>query len=413
MGLFDIFTGAPQQNAATAQRDTYRLAAGQIGNLSDFGRNYTEPVLNQGYGDARTDRGQGYGAASGALGTGYGDARNQLGQGYGTAQGAINQGAGNALGYIDQGSQAALGRLDQGRAGIGGAYAGLQGLADQYGAGAGMYANALGLNGAAGNAAAQQAFQTTPGYEFQMGQGLDAINRRRNLAGGVSGGNADRDAQTFGQGLAATEQNRWMDRLGAYNQYQLAATQGAATGVAGENAARGQLDVTGANLLNQAGQNRSAIASAQGNNLADLAGRYYGGMATLGTGEGTAMADLARQYYGAQAGLHTGQAGALTSNAWQSVLPQINAQQAFAQPTANSFMDAANAQTQGSRNLWGLGVSALTGLAGVVPGSNTLGGQALGGLMSGFGGGSSSGATGGGSSYAMPNYGFANPTQRA
>ena len=45
-----------------------------------------------------------------------------------------------------------------------------------------MYMNSLGLNGAAGNQAAVNAFQTGPGYDFQMHQGLNAINRRGPIA---------------------------------------------------------------------------------------------------------------------------------------------------------------------------------------------------------------------------------------
>jgi hypothetical protein len=384
MGLLDIFTGNSASQAANAARDTYRLAQGSIGNLADFGRNYTEPLLNQGYADARGELASGYGTAGNALTTGFEGARGDLSQGYGAAQGAINQGAGGALGYLDQGSQAALGRLDQARSGIGGAYAPLQALADQYGTGAGMYANSLGLGGAAGTQAAQQAFQAGPGYDFQLNQGLDAISRRRNMTGGP-GGNVDRDAQVYGQGLANQEYGKWQDRLSPYNQYQLAATQGAATGTAGENAARGALDVTGANLLNQAGQNRAQITSAQGNNLADLANRYYGGQAALDTSQGGAMADLARQYYGAQAGLDTGQAGALTANAWNSINPQIAATGQFAGPTANAFLDEGKAKQQASQNIWNALGSAAT------LGSSTLGGRALSSLgsslMSGLGSG--------------------------
>jgi len=358
MGLFDIFSGAPQQNAAAAQRGVYQGATNQIGNLGDFGRNYTEPLLNQGYANARGELTSGYGAAGNALTTGYEGARGDLSQGYGTATGAINQGAAGALGYLDQGSSAALGRLDQAKAGIGGAYDSLTALANKYGAGADMYSNSLGLGGAAGTQAAQDAFKAGPGYDFQLNQGLDAISRRRNMTGAASGGNVDRDAQNYGQGLANQEYGKWQDRLGTYNQLQLGATGAAATGTAGENAARGQLDVTGANLLNQAGQNRATIASNQGNSLSDLAKQYYGAQAGLDTSQGSATADLARQYYGAQSGLDTGQAGALTANAWNSINPQITAQGQFAQPTAKSYMDAADAQTKGSQNLWGLGLAA-------------------------------------------------------
>ncbi len=42
-----------------------------------------------------------------------------------------------------------------------------------------MVANALGLNGAEGNAAATGAFQTSPGYDFNLNQQLQASRARR------------------------------------------------------------------------------------------------------------------------------------------------------------------------------------------------------------------------------------------
>lgn len=78
---------------------------------------------------------------------------------------------------------------------------------------AGMYGNALGLGGPGGTAAAQAAFQTGPGYQFQLEQGLDAINRSANAAGMGASGNMLREAQTFGQGLASQEYNNWLNNL--------------------------------------------------------------------------------------------------------------------------------------------------------------------------------------------------------
>lgn len=78
---------------------------------------------------------------------------------------------------------------------------------------AGMEANALGLNGPAGTQAAQAAFQTGPGFQFAMEQGLDAVNRNANAAGMGASGNMLREAQTFGQGLGQQEYNNWLNNL--------------------------------------------------------------------------------------------------------------------------------------------------------------------------------------------------------
>ena len=61
-----------------------------------------------------------------------------------------------------------------------------------------MSANALGLNGPAGNAAATAAFQAGPGYQFALEQGLEGINRTANAAGmGASRQYADRGSDLW------------------------------------------------------------------------------------------------------------------------------------------------------------------------------------------------------------------------
>jgi hypothetical protein len=129
------------------------------------------------------------------------------GQGYNTASGALN----NALS----------------------GYQPLSDLAGQYGAGTTMYLNALGLNGQAGNDAATAAFQTSPGYQFNLDQGLEAINRRRAAGGMLNSGNADADAIKYGSGLASGEYNNWLNNLSGLNSNALAATNAAAAGKAG------------------------------------------------------------------------------------------------------------------------------------------------------------------------------------
>jgi hypothetical protein len=129
------------------------------------------------------------------------------GQGYNTANTALN----NALG----------------------GYQSLSDLAGQYGQGTQMYLNALGLNGQAGSDAARASFQTSPGYQFNLDQGLEAINRRRAAGGMFNSGNADVDAQRFGAGLASSEWNPWLSNLSGLNSNALTATNAAAAGQAG------------------------------------------------------------------------------------------------------------------------------------------------------------------------------------
>jgi hypothetical protein len=89
-----------------------------------------------------------------------------------------------------------------------------------------MYQNALGLNGASGNQAAQQAFQVSPGYDFQMGQGLQALDRSASAKGFLGSGNAATAATQYGQGLANQEYGNWLQRLGTLQGEGLQAAQG-------------------------------------------------------------------------------------------------------------------------------------------------------------------------------------------
>lgn len=103
------------------------------------------------------------------------------------------------------------------------------GLTDKFGKATTLGLDALGVNGADGNARATAAFQSGPGYQFTLDSGLDAINRRRAGAGMLDSGNADIDAIKFGTGLADQTYGSWLDRLGGYTAPELQATSGQAS----------------------------------------------------------------------------------------------------------------------------------------------------------------------------------------
>lgn len=86
----------------------------------------------------------------------------------------------------------------------------------QAGRGADLYADALGINGAGGNARATGAFQAGPGYGFAMDQGLQALNRSAAAGGMLASGNTLAAATQYGQGLANQEYNGWLGRLAPY-----------------------------------------------------------------------------------------------------------------------------------------------------------------------------------------------------
>lgn len=102
-----------------------------------------------------------------------------------------------------------------------------------------MYQNALGLNGATGNAAATSAFQSSPGYQFQLGQGLQALDRSAAAKGLLGSGNALTAAEQYGQGLANQDYGNWLGRLSGLGSQGLQA----AFGQTGRQGSLANLDV--------------------------------------------------------------------------------------------------------------------------------------------------------------------------
>jgi hypothetical protein len=90
-----------------------------------------------------------------------------------------------------------------------------------------LYADSMGVNGAAGNQAAMQAFNAGPGYQFARDQALEGVLRKANAAGGL-GGNALVALQERGTQLANQSYGDWQNRLGQLAS--LAASSGAAAG---------------------------------------------------------------------------------------------------------------------------------------------------------------------------------------
>lgn len=106
-----------------------------------------------------------------------------------------------------------------------------------------LYGDALGLNGADGNARATGAFQAGPGYDFAMDQGTNAALRGASAAGMLNSGNTLTALTNFGQGLANQEYGSWLDRLKGQSDTGLQAASGEMAGYGGvANAAGGATD---------------------------------------------------------------------------------------------------------------------------------------------------------------------------
>ena len=116
-------------------------------------------------------------------------------------------------------------------------------------------ASTLGLNG---QQAADQAFsqyQKSPGYDFQMGQGTEAIDRSAASRGSLASGGTLKALQEFGQGLAAQDYGNWQQNLGGIAGTGLNATT---------NLVNSKLNTAGTvgNAYAQMGANKTAGAGA-------------------------------------------------------------------------------------------------------------------------------------------------------
>ena len=115
-------------------------------------------------------------------------------------------------------------------------------------------ANADGLNGAAGNATALADFQASPGYAYDLQQGLSAIDNGAASTGTLRSGNTIRAEQTLGNNLADQDFSQYVSRLSGLSTLGQTATSGLGSagvstgqGIAGSNtsAATAQSNITG------------------------------------------------------------------------------------------------------------------------------------------------------------------------
>jgi hypothetical protein len=95
-------------------------------------------------------------------------------------------------------------------------------------------------------------FTETPGYQWQLGQGQDAINAQAGARGGLVSGRTLQDLSTYNQGLASQEYNNWLARIAGgvdtgMNASGAAAQAGQsyANGAANSLAARGNASAAG------------------------------------------------------------------------------------------------------------------------------------------------------------------------
>jgi hypothetical protein len=151
----------------------------------------------------------------------------------------------------------------------------------------------LGLNGQPAADAAMATYQQSPGYQWQLGQGVRAVNASAAANEMTRSGATMKALDTFGQGLANTDFGSYWNRLQQLSQGGLTAAGGIA------NAATGTAT------------NTSAVDTGQ----ASMDASIYGNMAKgVSTGANQLMSNSAFQNYigggGSGASTYAGMAGA-------------------------------------------------------------------------------------------------------
>lgn len=128
-----------------------------------------------------------------------------------------------------------------------------------------------GLGTDADRQAAMGKFQTSPGYDFRMQEGVNAIDRSAAARGSLMSGQTLKALNEYGQGLASQEYGDYYNRLAGL----------ADTGAnASSNLATARLQTAGntsANLA-QIGQNKTNQLIGQGNALSNI---FSGGLKKL------------------------------------------------------------------------------------------------------------------------------------
>src|SRR5512146_2507635 len=89
-----------------------------------------------------------------------------------------------------------------------------------------QWQNLLGL-GSGGMGGALDALRQTPGYNFQLNEGLNSILSNATRTGGVGGGNTLKALMQYGQGLADTTYNQALKNIGDFSSL----TENAAAGL--------------------------------------------------------------------------------------------------------------------------------------------------------------------------------------
>jgi hypothetical protein len=175
MGLWDsltnAFTGDAAAKAAEQQRNYLSGVQTQGTGAIQTGLANATDYLNQGTQNATGAIRGGLTGATGTIQGGQTGSLAALAQGYAGSTAPVNNAYDAANSYVTGGAGAANGYYDK----AGDAYDPLSALAAKYGGATSTALGALGVGTPEQTAAARAAFTTTPGYNFNLDQGLEAL----------------------------------------------------------------------------------------------------------------------------------------------------------------------------------------------------------------------------------------------
>ncbi|HEX4828303.1 MAG TPA: hypothetical protein VFV12_08760 [Xanthobacteraceae bacterium] len=183
--------------------------------------------------------------------------------------GVQHQAANDQIAGINAGMNAAGGAFGSGRDALTQNYlAGLRPFQQNYaeaGKGTGALDDALGLNGAEGNARATAAFWNNPAIQSQLDLGDQQVLRNQAASGQLASGKTNADLQKLGQQVASQGWQNYVSSLQPYLNF----SQGAASGIGGLYSGLGnQLNQNWTNTGNMLYGGNTSIGNANAN--ADL-----------------------------------------------------------------------------------------------------------------------------------------------
>lgn len=184
---------------------------------------------------------------------------------------------------------------------------------DNFGAAATSRLAALG--GVSGSAAQQRALASDPGYQFRMGQGIQALDRSAAARGMLLSGAQAKGLSQFNQGLASEELNNAYNRTAGVADAARTSATNIANLYTGRGAALSNLAIGQGTQLNQLGTNTTnAITGINQNNTAN----QIAAQTAIGQARGSAYTGVANAlnsgvsnglfYYGMKNGMF-GQGG--------------------------------------------------------------------------------------------------------